>query len=255
VATVIANTVGSDTSCFIECFFLDATASVNAATYNWLEIGIAPLLSTNDTITVCPATRGTHFYALIATNVGCADTDTVVIHINTPPIADAGTEQTILQGNTATIGGLPTGPVGATYSWWPQTGVGTDTSLSNPTVEPTITTIYNVLVTDTNGCADVDSVLVTVVPDVIVPSGISPNGDGQNEEWIIGNIEIFPDCVVEVYNRWGELLFQSKGYPTNQRWKGLYNGKPLPVGTYYYIINLNNEFFPDALTGPITIVR
>jgi gliding motility-associated-like protein len=58
---------------------------------------------------------------------------------------------------------------------------------------------------------------------------------------------------VEVYNRWGEQLFYSKGYtiPFN----GQYKGKDLPVGTYYYIINLNHPSHPDAYTSPLTIFR
>ena len=63
----------------------------------------------------------------------------------------------------------------------------------------------------------------------------------------------FQNCVVEIYNRWGELLFRSEGY--NEKWNGNYKNKPLPVGTYYYIIELNDEKFPKPLTGPVTIMR
>ena len=98
-----------------------------------------------------------------------------------------------------------------------------------------------------------DIIIVTVVADITFPNGISPNADGANDEWIIDNIELFPNCVVEVYNRWGELLFQSQGY--KEKWSGVYKGQLLPVGTYYYIIKLNDPLFPDVLTGPITILR
>jgi gliding motility-associated-like protein len=56
-----------------------------------------------------------------------------------------------------------------------------------------------------------------------------------------------------MYNRWGERLFYSKGY--NTPWDGNYKGKPLPVGTYYYAIKLNNDLFPTPYVGPITILR
>ena len=94
---------------------------------------------------------------------------------------------------------------------------------------------------------------ITVVPDINIPSGFSPNDDGWNDVWEIDRIDMFPDCEVEVYNRWGELLFQSVGY--KEPWDGKYNGSYVPVGTYYYVIRLNDPEFPDPYTGPLTVIR
>jgi len=66
-------------------------------------------------------------------------------------------------------------------------------------------------------------------------------------------IELFPNVEVEIYNRWGEMLFRSVGYTTP--WDGRYSGGPVPVGTYYYIIKLNDPEYPDAYTGPLTVIR
>ena len=74
-----------------------------------------------------------------------------------------------------------------------------------------------------------------------------------NDEWTIDQIEQFPNCTVEIYNRWGTLLFKSTGY--NDKWSGMYKNKLLPIGTYYYIIELNDPKFPDPITGPVTIIR
>ena len=98
-----------------------------------------------------------------------------------------------------------------------------------------------------------DTVTVFVLPGISVPSGFTPNGDGTNDYWVLPFASEFPNIVVEVYNRWGELLFHSDGY--NTPWDGTYNGKPVPVGTYYFIINLNDPRFPKAQTGPVTILR
>ena len=87
----------------------------------------------------------------------------------------------------------------------------------------------------------------------MVPNAFTPNGDGKNDEWVIDGINLFPNVVISVYNRWGEQLFYSKGNYTP--WDGTYNGKPVPVGTYYYIINLNDPRYPNAYTGPLTILR
>ena len=94
---------------------------------------------------------------------------------------------------------------------------------------------------------------VLIYPEIVIPNGFSPNGDGKNDKWIIDLISQFPDNVVEVYNRWGELLFYSQGYTVP--FDGRFKNKDLPVGTYYYIINLNHPAYTKPYTGPLTIFR
>jgi gliding motility-associated-like protein len=89
-----------------------------------------------------------------------------------------------------------------------------------------------------------------------IPNGITPNGDGDNDVWKLDITSKYPNCEVEVYNRWGEKLFYSRGYPDSERWDGTFKGKPLPTGTYYYIINLHDEEQENLpITGPITLMR
>ena len=95
--------------------------------------------------------------------------------------------------------------------------------------------------------------LVTVVPTVVIPTGFTPNSDGRNDAWVIDFIDLFPNCEVEVYNRWGDQLFRSVGY--KQPWDGKYRDGYVPVGTYYYVIDLKDERFPEAYTGPLTVIR
>ncbi|MFH1321664.1 MAG: gliding motility-associated C-terminal domain-containing protein, partial [Bacteroidota bacterium] len=84
-----------------------------------------------------------------------------------------------------------------------------------------------------------------------IPTAITPNGNGLNDTWEIGNIEFYPDCVVEIYNRWGMQVFSSKGYP--EEWDGTYNGKALPLGPYYYVIDLFLEGV-EPYTGSVSII-
>jgi len=85
-----------------------------------------------------------------------------------------------------------------------------------------------------------------------IPTGFSPNGDNINDTWEIGYIELYRSVVIEIFNRWGELIFRSdKGY-TNP-WDGTFKGRMLPIDSYHYVINLNNG--TRAVVGNVTIVR
>jgi gliding motility-associated-like protein len=243
---------GNDTT-FCQNGALQLTASSATATsYQWFEIPSNTNVGNTASVNVSPATGITSYYVIADNGSGCTSNDTINVTSNALPTANAGADVTIVAGANATIGGSPTAPSGTTISWSPIPGLDNAT-LANPTAAPLTTTMYTVTVTTAQGCTASDSMVVTVIPAIIIPDGISPNADGDNDEWIIDGIELFPDCMVEVYNRWGELLFQSPGY--KEHWKGTYKGKELPVGTYYYIINLNDPMFPDAYTGPITILR
>jgi len=90
------------------------------------------------------------------------------------------------------------------------------------------------------------------LPTVVVPNAFTPNGDGINDLWNIKSIEAYPKCLVSIYSRYGSLVYQSKGYP--QAWDGTRNGSPVPTGTYYYIINLNDGDVAQ-LTGYVAVIR
>ncbi|WP_052461106.1 T9SS type B sorting domain-containing protein [Psychroserpens mesophilus] len=91
--------------------------------------------------------------------------------------------------------------------------------------------------------ARVDPICLTIYNE------FSPNGDGVNETFIIDCIETFPNNTLEVYNRWGNIVYSKKGYRND--WDGTSNGRAvmsesnqLPVGTYYYVIDLGNGSEP-----------
>lgn len=110
--------------------------------------------------------------------------------------------------------------------------------------------VYTVVVTDAIGCTL--SYLVEVEPTVgcfFIADIITPNGDGANDEWVIGGLEFFPSSTVQVFNRWGQVLFESKGYST--RWDATFNGNVLPIADYYYIITYDPS--RDPITGTVTI--
>ena len=94
-------------------------------------------------------------------------------------------------------------------------------------------------------------VLNVVAAGIIIPNTFTPNGDGINDTWNIKYIENYPNCTIDIFNRYGTKLYTSVGYPIP--WGGKYNGANLPVGTYYYIINLGNG--QSVISGYVAIIR
>ena len=109
---------------------------------------------------------------------------------------------------------------------------------------------YSVLVTDAHGCNLTSSVFVTGNMECFfISTGITPNGDGVNDTWVLGGFEYYPECKVNVFNRWGQLMFTSIGY--NAPWDGRYNGEPLPVADYYFTIDYSEE--KEVIMGTVTL--
>ena len=113
---------------------------------------------------------------------------------------------------------------------------------------------YPLEVEDLNGCIAKDSVKVEPLNRscLVIPNAISPNGDLINDVWNIGNIHLYPEAEVKIFNRWGVSVWTSeKGYP--RPWDGTREGRDLPVDSYHYIIDLHNGDRP--MIGTITIVK
>jgi gliding motility-associated-like protein len=255
--TIVLANAGLDTAfCLNNCAVLTGTFnSPVAPTFEWNTVPATTALSDADTVEICPTVVGVSQVTFTISALNCSHTDTVNVEMYPLPTVDAGADIEEVLSSTITLGGSPTGPTGSTYFWTPNTNFITvnDTSASNPDIELLEELDYYVFVTDSNGCVNSDTIHVRPVPQIVFPNGFTPNGDGVNDDWQIDYIDQFPESVVEVYNRWGEMLFRSVGY--TERWDGTYNGGDLPVGTYYYIIELNDPLFPDTYSGPVTIMR
>lgn len=109
---------------------------------------------------------------------------------------------------------------------------------------------YNITVTDNDGCTTVEMIEIEVAT-LEVSTGFTPNGDGTNDLWSIGDMSLYPFVEVTVMNRWGEQIFYSEGY--NEPWDGTYKGAVLPMGSYFFIIDLNEGTEPT--TGAVTILK
>lgn len=110
--------------------------------------------------------------------------------------------------------------------------------------------MYAVVITDSLGCTITRTVEVEpTVGCLFIAEAVTPNGDGYNDEWIVGGLEYFPSARVKVFNRYGQVLFESQGYET--RWDGRYNNALLPMADYYYSIEFTNGNAP--ITGTVTL--
>ncbi len=148
-------------------------------------------------------------------------------------------------GITLTVtGGVPAS--GYSYLW-------SDNSTgANLTNIPSGT--YEVKVTDANGCSVLSSYELQAQQTtcLVLNDVFSPNGDGINDVWNIGNTYLYPDMEVTIYNRWGQSIWKSgRGYPVP--WDGTNNGAALAIDSYHYVIELHNG--SKALIGAVTIVR
>ncbi|MCX6182221.1 MAG: gliding motility-associated C-terminal domain-containing protein [Bacteroidetes bacterium] len=246
-----------DTAMVTEVTFINANAGADTTICNTDTVylngsgGLTYAWNTGETTAsiVDQPSVNTEYY-LTVKSAGCTDKDTVKVTVNPKPTADISMANSImLEGNSQTLFGNGAGP-GGTYDWLPPTSLN-DPTLQNPTATPLKTTVYYLTVTNAAGCSDSTSVLLKVAKGIVFPDGITPNGDGKNDTWVIDLIDQFPQCKVEIFNRWGQQVFQSSGYTKN--WDGTYNHIPLPVATYYYIIDLGPGM--PKYTGPITVMR
>jgi gliding motility-associated-like protein len=113
---------------------------------------------------------------------------------------------------------------------------------------------YDVKVTDANSCSVQQSSEVSAENEtcLVMNDAFSPNADGHNDVWNIGNTSLYPNMEVTIYNRWGQSVWSSgQGYPVP--WDGTFNGADLPIDSYHYIIDLHNGSKP--ILGDVTIVR
>ncbi|MNK11429.1 PKD domain protein [compost metagenome] len=139
---------------------------------------------------------------------------------------------------------------GLRFKWSPAKGLNRDDIL-NPIITADDDREYTLTITSALNCDETVRVRLHALRDIIPPNAFSPNGDGVNDVWKLNHLESYPNATVDVFNRYGEKVFFSQGYSIP--FDGNYQGKQLPVGTYYYIINPKNG--KKTITGSLTLIR
>jgi gliding motility-associated-like protein len=221
-----------------------------AATYQWYYNN-EPLNGATTSTFTTPV--GGTYYVIVSTACGTYQSNNIEIIVHALNHVQVNNDLIICQGESAQLHASG----GVNYQWTPATNIDNST-FSDPTVTPDFSTDYTVTITDQYGCSATATVKVSVMCDSIdAPNGFSPNNDGINDYFHIKGIEDFDGNVVFIYNRWGSLVFKQKNY--DNKWDGKCNvnsalmGQDLPEGTYYFLIDLNNEGKP--LSGYVVLKR
>jgi len=110
--------------------------------------------------------------------------------------------------------------------------------------------LFAFTVTDDLGVSATDDVVVNVTEQLYAPKVFTPNGDGQNDVWEIKNIDLIQGCPLVIYDKLGTKVFEASTYIND--WDGIYKGKKLEAGPYYYIFKCGES---KVVSGGVRIIR
>lgn len=113
-----------------------------------------------------------------------------------------------------------------------------------PSVQPPKSITYTLTAYSADGCSTEAKTQVVIKQSLYMPTAFTPNGDNQNDYWEIKNSNLYPNCEVRIYNRWGQLMYESTGY--NVPWDGTFQHKKVTGDVYTY------EVIPDKGELPVT---
>lgn len=188
------------------------------------------------------------YYVVIGSDSeGCSAADSLYITVVSNVPASALGDTSLCPGELLLLNGSG----GATFTWsGPQGFYSNEQNPSVPNIDFAQAGWYVLTVVDVNGCLGYDSTFVDVSNDagcLFIPNLITPDFDGKNDNWVINGIEKYESAVVQIYNRWGNMIYEASPYLND--WNGVPNsgtsidGKDerVPNGTYFYIIDLNTD--------------
>ncbi len=233
--------------------FTDQTNPLNQTLTNWFWNFGDNRSGTMQNMSHLYSTPGTYNVKLYAKSTkGCfSDTATKQVIVYAYPTVNAGPDLVLLQGGQVKINATATNATGYNYRWTPATWLDKDSILTPTVIMPQTDITYKLVVTADGGCAKDDEVFVKLLLAPVIPNAFSPNKDGINDTWTIQYLESYPGATIQLFDRYGRIVFTSVGY--NKPFDGKLNGTDLPVGVYYYIVDPKNGRKP--ITGSLTLLR
>lgn len=249
----------SDTYCLDETInpLVALAGTPTGQTFVWLQNGTVIAGEVNNTY-LPNAVVGINTYTVETDLNGCKNTGSATITVNAlpqPVLSSTIKGQTYpdnvpfcLSENPAPqiTAGL-SNPNSYTYTWTLN-----GTALLNTTSSQTIEEggIYGVEVTDGNGCKNSDLITTLEIPCTLVFYNIiTPDGNGQNDEFFIENLDNYAVKKLVIYNRWGKEVYSSDSY--DNKW----DGGDLSAGSYYYVLETNNGVEEKSYKGLVEIVK
>jgi len=246
-------TVDRDDVCIGQSFsFTDISDPADGTTTAWEWTMADGNTRSVPTFNYTYGSAGEYDVNLVITNSnGCRSTlATKKVTVNAYPSVTAGPDLFILEGGSDTLNAVVTAN-NPTYLWTPNTYFISSNTIKNPIVKGVQDITYILTVTGRGNCVVSDQVFIKVLKGPEIPNIFSPNGDGVHDKWSIKYLDTYPESTVEIFNRYGQLIYRSVGYGIP--WDGTINGKDVPIGTYYYIVNPKNGRV--IITGYVDVIR
>lgn len=163
-------------------------------------------------------------------------------------IVEAGTDVTIPAGSQVSV----FGQTSASVHLWEPSYLFVNPAALNTFCFPEETITISFTATE-NGCTAIDYLTITVTEQLEIPNTISPNGDNINDSWEIIGIEKYPNNVVNIFDRWGQRIFQASGYSKSKMWDGKAGNRGVTESVYFYVLDLFNDG-ADVRKGTITVI-
>ena len=187
----------------------------------------------------------TSYYYVTGTASNCHDTAGINIVVISKQSIDLGEDRYLCAGDEVN---LTAGNLTGTYLWSNGSNSGTLT-LTEPGV-------YWLRV-DNNGCIASDTIEMKKCSEIWVPNVFTPNGDGTNEIFKPVTTEI-QKLTMYIYNRWGEMIFETSD--VNGGWDGKLHGNDVPTGVYFWLIRYNENRssalnIEKEIKGSVTLLR
>lgn len=203
-----------------------------------------------------PTLAGNYWYRITAAEAGnagipqCRIASMVFkINVHPKPIVNAGADRVVVAGGKTQLSGSASGE-NITFGWTPPDYL-SNAGIETPVVTPLSDMRYKLSAVSRWGCYNEDFVNVQVVAGIFVPNAFSPNNDGKNDTWRIPYLDPFTGAEVNVYNRYGQLVYHVTGAEVN--WDGKLNGQQQPAGTYVYYIRFKDK--APLMKGTVTLIR
>jgi gliding motility-associated-like protein len=223
---------------------LTFTGAVGNITVTWTNVVTGQVVGTGTSISNLPSGAYTYEWS---DDGGCSGQSGDPIGVGQPAAIDLdvalsaysnGFNISTVDGTDGSITAIVTGG-NDPYSYdWGSLSLPITATVANGLTEGT----YTLEVTDTNGCTADTTVTLIGPKDLALPTGLSPNGDGANDNYVIIGVASFPNNTFKVFNRWGNIVYEKSSYLND--WHGQNNnGEALSDGTYFVVFVAGDREF------------